>query len=201
MKKIFYILICLITVLFSTSCSQSTFSTPTENIDYLCKNLQEGDYNQIVKCFKNDQAFNENIFNQLEVTNLFNDSISTYIKSNNSSLTYEIGEPVNDTVEVTFTYVDGSSVLEKALDLYLNDVITKLSSNTELTTDESLRIFSDYFKQVSTETQDTFVTEKVKFVLVNEDNNYLIESCDEKFYDLVMCNLLSAYTKYNESIK
>ncbi len=201
MKK--YILsFCLIMFSLSlTSCINSKYSTPTKNIEYLCKSLVESNYNDMLNCFSNKDNFKIDMWKDIDNANLLNDVIYNYSVENATKTTYEIKEGANENqLIVDFTYVDGTKILNDALNLYLDDVITKLKNGVTVTTEDSLSLFSYYFSEVALQNDAEFVTTSVTFDFEQVNNSFLITNFDPAFYDVMYNNLITAYKDYNASL-
>ncbi len=201
MKRFLSFITCIMLVFILASCQSDSFTTPNKNVDYLCKNLSKGNFYEILNCFSDQDTINERVFHSFDSINFFNDIIFDYISQNTKQITYKILEQSDpNTISVEFTYIDGSAVLDKTLNLYLDDVITKLHNNETVTQEQNIALFETYFNQVNAETEDTFITETITFNLVDENGNYLINNYDEKLYDVITSNLLSSYNQFEESL-
>ncbi len=200
MKNKFLVICMILTMLVTTSCS-SSFSSPEETISNLCKNIQNGDLEKASTSFDDIGDIKEDFTELSKETHLFNSSISKYIENNNKQMTYEIINSTEDetgvNILVKFIYIDSTDVVNKSLDLYLDEIIAMLSPNTELTTEQSIEIFNKNFDSVVSSTEPTFTETEINFHINETDGHFLIDSYDPNFFNVISNNFFSAYIAYS----
>lgn len=197
MKTKYKYTIILLLILTLTSCSESTFSTTEKNAEHLCKSIQKNNYKDMMDCFYSENNIYDLSNYNFENFKLSKGTLLHYINSNNANMTYEIVYSDNNSVQVEFSYLDATDIINKTLDAYLNDVVTKIETGVTFEDHESIGIFQNYFEQISTTYQPTNATKTITFSYVQtSDGNYLIDTFDDEFFDIISSNIFKAYNEY-----
>lgn len=201
MKTKYKCTIMILLVLTLSSCSNVSFSTTEKNANNLCKSVQKNEYANMMDCFYNEQSVYDLSSYNFENFKLQDGIILDYINSNNSNINYSITYSDDTKVEVEFEYLDATNIVNKTLDAYLNDVVSKIEAGVSFEDYESIEIFQSYFKQMSNAYQATNATKTITFNYVEtSDSNYLIDTYDDDFFDVITSNIFKAYDDYYLSI-
>ncbi len=198
-KKRSFLLLIIISALVLISCG----TKPEATVKSYVEAMKEFDFEKMAEFVSEDEDKEKDI--KEDDDEEMAESFMEYLEENAKKIEYEILDSKTDkdkaTVQVKFKYVDGSPLMAKVMQEYMEEALVYAFSDADLSDERMEEMLVSILNKEIEENEDRFVERKIDIPLKKEDGNWYISEVSPRLQDVALSNYVTLFEETQEEIE